>query len=196
MALLGLGGRGLRERLIAQYGILPPGSIGQTLFDEIIPVVVVDDLTQGLILDQFYRAPAAGRTAQAAVALEFSFSSIQAAAASMILVERVEYLMGSGGEVRLRTGTTGDPIGAPTKMWRDRRVQGSPTAVVSQGTETGALGDVAVSSQGVATEFRSIDLQMVLSPSNDVDVSTVSLWNTTVNELLFVNWFWREILIP
>jgi len=196
MALLGLGGRGLRERLIRQYTILPPGSIGQTLFDEIIPVVLVDDLTQGLILDANYRAPAIASAVRGAVALENSFCSISApATGSLVLVERVEFRLGTAGPATLRVGPTDTPTAQPT-FWRDRRLSGSPSAVMATGTRVGVTGSRFLFVRGTATGFTSMDLQIILTPSNNSLESTLAVWNGLVNDQLDVNWYWREIVLP
>jgi len=196
MALLGLGGKGLRERLIRQYGILPPGSIGQTLFDEIIPVVVVDDLTTGLILDQFYRPPAAGRTQQAAVAAENSFSSIAARAGVLTLVEKVVWRTGGSSGVTIRVGNTGTPIGTPVKWWRDRRITGDPVSAVTVGTRASTTGSLVMNLRGISTADTSIELGVILSPEEATLKSTMTLWNQTQNEILDVTWFFREMLVP
>jgi len=196
MALLGLGGKGLRERLMRQCGILPPGSIGQTMFDEILPVVLVDDLTRGLILDQFYRPPAAGRTQQAAVAAQNSFSSLQARNGVLTLIERVEWRTGAAAGVTIRVGNTGTPIGTPTKWWRDRRIQGDPTTLVTQGTRAGTTGSLVMNLRGISTAYTSQDLDVILSPEAPTLESTLSIWNQTQNEIFDVNWFFREVLVP
>lgn len=193
MALLGLGGRGLRERLIQQYGILPPGSVGQTLFDEVIPTVLVDDLTQGLVLDSLYRPPAAGHTTQAGVVAELAFSSIQARAGALVLVERIEFQTEGAAPVIIRVGATGSPIGSPIKAWRDRRMEGEPTALVTQGTRSGSLGTQFAERTSIATEFRSMDLNVILRPGS-VGESTISIWCNITDTDLQVNWFWKEML--
>jgi len=194
MALLGLGGKGLRERLIRQYNILPPGSTGQTLFDEIIPVVLVDDLTSGLILDESYRAPAISAPTQAAVALENGFCSITAPSGSMLLVERVEFRFGTAGPGAVNIGPTDTPTPA-VAFWRDRRIRGSPQANVAIGSRVGLTG-TTIANIRVTTVFTSLDLGIILSPSTDSLESTLAIWNTTVNDAVNVNWYWREILIP
>lgn len=195
MALLGLGGKGLRERLRRQYGILPPGSLGQTLFDEIIPVVLVDDLTRGLVVDEHYRPPATGRTNQTGVAAKFAFSQLQARAGALLLVERVEWRTEAAAGLRLKVGAVTTSAGGDVKVWRDRRLSGDPTAGITQGAETSQSGSTVLEMQGISTDFRSIELGIILEPSEIVLKSTLTLWHSTVEQDLDVNWFWREIVL-
>jgi len=197
MALLGLGGRALRERLIRQYSILPPGSIGQTLFDEIIPVVIVDDLTKGLTLDPFYRAPAISPHVQVAVALEESFAALVApVGGSLVLVEKVEVRFGTAGAGSIRVGAVGASPVAQARLWRDRRIASSPTCGSFRGTNLGVLGSAMADLRVAATSFTTFQLDVIINPSTAVLESTIAVWNHLVNDQLEVNWFWREIILP
>lgn len=194
MALLGLGGKGLRERLIRQYGILPPGSVGQTLFDEIIPTVLVDDLTKGLILDANYRAPAIAAPAKAAVALENGYCGLTAASGVMILVEKVEVRFGTAGAGALNIGPS--DVNTPvTAFWRDRRINGSPAANPHTGSRVGLTGTTIQNIRVQATSFTTFELGIILNPESSTLASTISIWNALVNDACTVNFFWREILV-
>ena len=196
MALLGLGGRALRERLIQQYSILPPGSVGQTIFDEIIPVVMVDDLTKGLVLDSQYRAPAIAATVQIGVAIENSFCALVApVGGSLVLVEWVEIRIETAGIATVRVGEIGTPVQLD-RLWRDRRIAAAPTCQAVRGTNVGVIGEDIASLRPAATEFTRVDLDLILSPSADPLESTISIWNHTVNQQMDVNWYWREIILP
>ena len=196
MALLGLGGRALRERLIQQYGILPPGSIGQTLFDEIIPVVLVDDLTRGLVIDASYRSPAITQLTQAAVSSENGFCGLTApVGGSLILVEKLSFRTASAGLVSLRVGATGTQVAQPSH-WRDRRLPAAPTCIPIRGTRVGLLGSGMMGMIGVSTEHQFVDLQIILNPSAIDLQSTIAVWAHSTNVELSVNFWWREIILP
>ena len=196
MALLGLGGRALRERLIRQYGILPPGSIGQTLFDEIIPVVMVDDLTRGLVIDQSYRAPAVAGIVQGAVSGENSFCGLTApAGGSLVLVEKMSYRTGSAALCSLRVGATGTQS-VNSSHWRDRRLPAGPTCVAVRGTRVGLVGSGMLDMRGIATEHLDVELNIILNPSDTVLQSTIAVWCHSTNIELDVNFFWREVILP
>jgi len=194
MALLGLGGKGLRERLIRQYGILPPGSIGQTLFDEIIPTVLVDDLTKGLILDENYRAPGMATVVKSAVALENGYCGLTARAGVMILVEKIEVRFGTAGGGALNIGPSDVNTGSPA-FWRDRRLNGSPSALPHHGSRVGLTGTSVMNIRAQSSSFTTFELDMILTPTSETLESTISVWAATVNITVDVNFFWREILV-
>ena len=150
--------------------------------------------SSGLVLDAAYRAPAMTGTIRTPTALENGFVSIAApVSGTLILVEKVEFRTGNAAAVTLRVGEVPSGTGSSV-FWRDRRLTGKPSGSVRSGTRVGEQGSRVQLLRGVAASFTSIDLQIVLTPSNDQLESTLTVWNGLVNDQLEVNWFWRELL--
>lgn len=154
------------------------------LSPELVPVVILDDLTDALPGKAFAQA-----------------GDVQGGAVGVTTKCRLSNLAGSGIEltdIQLRFGLSldsrwqlmqGPTLSNPvTEIWQDRRRSGNPQAVVTMGLDVGAVANEFLEGQVLA--FTEVIIQLpnvVLAAGDRIDFGTI-----ITNVDLSFGWEWAE----
>lgn len=206
MSMLGKGGKGLKDRLRRQYSLINSDA-GTQLEDVVVPIVLVDDLTRGLTVDDLYRRPAIAYSSQAGVVGEQSYSYIRAPSAqgAAIFVDYCVVSRTAAGKFYLAGGYSGFFAGSTkdttTKFWKDRRLPGIPSAEIAHGSNVGVLTGGIWGRFGNANSHTHILVPigatiMPPQPGQGSELSSVLIFNVDANQALQVSWVWEEINLP
>jgi len=178
----------LVEKLRAQFGVVQ-GQIGGTLSDELVPVVIVDDVSGPDVVSSQHPLNAIGSSSSAAAVGFFSKVGLQNPEGSGVDIF-VEYmLMKSTTDVTqtLRQSAIAVSPNAGVKTFLDNRAEGNPVGITWDENATVSLG-IELIALRVANGMTRIDLGITLAELDSIHVQDAAA-NVAVDT---VHYFWTE----
>ena len=185
----------LPERIRRAFGLREPG-VGATISPEIVPVVLVDDLT-GPSIDEGYPRTALARMVNPAAAGLYSTAIIVNPPESRVDVLISSFwieVIAGGVSYSMRSGlvsTLPAPIAAGSEIhFLDRRVSGLPGARIEYHQTAGYLtADFIIVLNTPSIGLLNIPLGLTLPPGRWFGAS-----RTVVNQTITAWWWWTERL--
>jgi len=187
----------LVEKLRRTFNILGGGGV-QTLSDELVPVVLVDDVTGPDVLSTDYPRNCIGGNQVSAVATKYSLAAFNNPLGSGVdaYLDFAVVSVPSATVVQLRLADH-SAWTAGTKYWTDLRVAGSPSCNPTGFAELVIPGDLVAIYRVIANTPTIIPLGMVLQPHGNNSptywkAKDVVILSQTVNQDIAVTWYWTE----
>lgn len=160
----------LVEKIRALFGVVQ-GQVGGQLVDEIIPVVIVEDVSGPDQVSTQHPLRAMGSSNSAAAVGFLSKVGLQNPPGSNIdiFLERLD-LLAANASVILRQGVIAASPSAGIKQWKDRRVDGNPVGIIWDENATGTLGSQVQVVRIVSNTLVTIQLGLTLEPGDSVHI--------------------------
>lgn len=187
----------LVEKLRRSFNILGGGGV-QTLSDELVPVVLVDDVTGSNVLSTDYPRDCFGGVQQAATAAQLAINAFNNPLGSGVdcHVDFAVLQVAVSGNVQLRLADHAAWT-QQTSFWTDLRVPATPAGRVYRGINPIALGDLVTRFRVSAQQPTVIPLGVILPPHGG---ATPTYWkdkdlifqHETLNQSLECTWYWTE----
>ncbi len=156
------------------------------LSPELVPVVIIDDLSEQLPGAAFAIAAqdqpnAAGLQAQVALSLPIGAG---------VVITDIQLQLGQDAVGRLEIYQAGPTLpSAVTELWQDTRRSGAPQGVVTMGNTVGAVAEQVWATTTLTGGFVDIDLgNYVLSGTN----RRLHVLQIGTNKSLYFTWRWVE----
>jgi len=181
---------GLSEKLRRAFSIIS-GSVGSTISDELVGVILVDDVAGPDTIGEGYPARAIGGVSSANLSTFFSKVGFRNPADSGVdmFVEAAIVSIATTSTVTLRTGPL--PAGAvdASRGWRDFRRRGAPACDIwSQNLTVSSGAPVSVYRMLQDTPYL-VPLEMTLPPGN---ATVVWFQHGATNQEIRANFYWVE----
>jgi len=179
----------LVEKIRELFGVTQ-GSVGGQLVDEIIPVVVVENVSGPDNVSTQYPLRAMGHSDSAAVTAQFSKVGLQNPPRSGvdIFVERL-YWFAAGTIVQdIRFGVIAAGPSAGLKTWKDFRVIGTPAGIIWDENATGTLGTELQEVRSLSGESETVELGITLAPGDSIHLQGGSADEAVIQAV----WHWIE----
>jgi len=180
----------LVEKIRELFGVVQ-GSVGNQLVDEIIPVVIVEDVSGPDNVSTQHPLRALGSSSSAAGgAAFFSKVGLQNPPGSGVdlFVSRISLISSAIQDATIRLSAIAASPSAGIKAWLDRRVDGNPVAVVWDENATATLGTQIFQTRSVARVPAIVELGLTLAPGDSIHAQQSTL-NTALGN---VHFFWTE----
>ena len=161
----------LVEKIRELFGVVQ-GSVGGQLVDEIVPVVIVEDISGPDQVSTQHPLRAIGSSSSAAGgATFFSKVGLQNPIGSGIdiFVSEINVLSTGVDESTIRTGVIAAAPNAGIKQWLDRRVDGNPVGIVWDENATVSLG-TEIFDLRLDDGYNLIPVGMTLAPGDSIHV--------------------------
>ena len=161
----------LVEKIRELFGVTQ-GGVGGQIVDEIIPVVIVEDVSGPDTISTQHPLRAMGESSSQADASFFSKVGLQNPVGSEtdIFLERIDVMNGLAGPVTIRAGVIAASPNAGIKRWKDNRVDGNPIGIVWDENATASLGTLVQRVRVIANTFLPVQLGLTLEPGDSVHV--------------------------
>lgn len=161
----------LVEKIRALFGVTQ-GSVGNQLVDEIIPVVIVEDVSGPDQVSTQHPLRAIGSSDSAAAVGFFSKVGLQNPVDSQVdlFLERIYISSQANGAINIRTSVIAASPNAGVKQWKDGRVDGNPIGIIWDENATVSLGTIVTSNVLLANTGKPIELGLTLAPGESVHV--------------------------
>lgn len=176
----------LARRLQRKFDTDGPGPT-HTLAPEIVPVVLVEDLTPALPEDTGFIRQCVGTVYQAGVAAEYAHAQLfnPDGSGSILHAEMAVVSIGAADTVNVafydtRLGNDG------SVYFRDRRLAGSPVGAVTNDSGGAELGTNIAPIESPGDEAITIPLDIILAPGQGL------VLNVGVNNALNASFWWTE----
>ena len=178
----------ITAKLVKRFG-LKAGSIAPTLSPELVPVVLVADLTSPVEESSAYMRVAMGTAVIPGVAAKFGQSQLFNPKKSGVvaMVEVVDVSIETAGPAQITTHDTAVGSAVSTVAFRDRRIPGLPATQVRSQTDAGVPGSTIWTGELPAAEVIRIPIAMILGPGNGLVFA-----NSRLDDDLRVSWSWFE----
>jgi len=186
----------LVEKARRAFGIIQSG-FGSTVSDELVPVVLVDDVTGPDTVSQGYPRYAFGNPQKAAVALENGMCILRNPTGSgvRIFVDTVAITLAAAGLCSVRRALPGVVTFAASarKQWADWRVPVASQPAAQMGTDSaiGLLGTAFMSFRLPDTGTFTVPLGITIEPGND----DLVIGDAVVNQAIEAVFWFRESTI-
>jgi len=160
----------LVEKIRALFGVTE-GSVGNQLVDEIIPIVIVEDVSGPDQVSTQHPLRAWGHSNSAAAVGFLSKVGLQNPVGSEVdlFVEAVDIGLDVANNISINQGVIAASPNAGLKRWKDGRVQGNPIGIIWDENATVSLG-VLVTQYRLVGETVRRTLGITLSPGQSVHV--------------------------
>jgi len=179
----------LVEKLRAAFGVLR-GQVGATLSDELVPVVIVEDVSGPDVVSTQHPVTALGSSSSlAGGATFFSKVGLQNPVGSGIdiFVELVLIFATASSQATVRTSAIAANPNAGIRQFLDRRVTGAPTGIIWDENATVSLGTEILEIRMIEGMFQ-VKLGMTLAPGDSIHTQPSSA-NAALQT---VHYFWTE----
>lgn len=157
--------------------------------DRLVPTVEVGDLTHFTESDTFFERPAIYELGTGGVAAQVSSCQLFNPAGSGVdvLLELVHVLVENAGNIDMRVHNTALTNLGTAKVFRDRRITGSPAAEPRAVTQVGAIGTLVGIVAVAAAPSEVLALDILLPPGTGFHLD-----HQTVDTDLTCTWFATE----
>lgn len=178
----------LVQKLRAAYGIIT-GSVGSTLSDEIVPVVIVEDVTSPDTVSTGHPLDAAGSSSSAAAVGFISKVGLQNPVGSELdlFLEYIHFMTSVSIVLTVRKGVIAASPNAGIRGFRDLRVIGSPVGITWDENGTGTLGTQIETVNAVSGDT-FLPLGYTLAPGDSIHAQGVNT-NAAIQD---VHFYWSE----
>ena len=176
------------RKLADRYKLVGPGPT-PFLSPEIVPVAIVDDLTESDVFSTEFERTAVGLHTVTAVVAQFAAVDLNNPAGSNLLFIVEDIVFNGSGSQELRFGllaSSGDVATATRVQWRDGRVSGDPRGQLFGSNPVGAptFPDARFM---ILNEPNLLPLKYVVNPG--VMLRVIAL---TANTTIQITIYWRE----
>ncbi len=172
------------RKVAEKYNIVGPPPV-LFLSPELVPVVLIDDLTEALPGIAWAIAPV-DQPGGAGVA---SQTALRNPSDSGILIENLSLRVNTSAGSNIEIHTAGPSLASTSpKDWQDQRRSGAPVGIVTQGTDVGAVTGRVF--EGVASFLAVLAFTFngwVMPPGGKLHLIA-----TVVNVTMQVTWQWTE----
>jgi len=165
----------LVEKIRELFGVVQ-GAVGGQIVDEIIPVVIVEDVSGPDQVSTQHPLRAMGESSSQAAATFFSKVGLQNPVVSEvdIFLERIALTVSTSGNIDIRQGVIAASPNAGIQFWKDRRVQGNPIGIVWDENATVSLGTLVMRPRIIANVTLDVQLGLTLAPGDSVHVQATA----------------------
>jgi len=155
----------IARKLARRFGIDGPAP-ADTLAPEIVPVVLVEDLTAPDEEDSGYERTCIGKQSVGALAANYSYVQLYNPSGSgvLVVVEAMILSVGGNSAISIRNYDTAATSLGTDLSFRDRRLSGAPAAQVRYVQSGANLGDAVAQAFAVGNDQYLTPLDFLLSP--------------------------------
>ena len=173
----------LVEKIRDLFGVTQ-GSVGGQIVDEIIPVVIVEDVSGPDQVSTLHPLRAIGESSSASSVGFFSKVGLQNPLNSGvdIFLERVLMGFAASGPLEIRKGVIAASPNAGVFGWKDQRVEGNPAGIVWDENATVSLGTLVTRPRITDSGIINLQLGMTLAPGDSVHVQAQAANSALTNQ--------------